>query len=148
MRTSWSSTTSLKEGQDLCACKTKHIFGIGCGLVGQRLACLERKKADNWESEKREREIRAAGSYGNGQFGKKEISERKFFPKSPIPIISSGSSLSLSSLPLFFFSTSSSSLLYNQLEVRTFFFSFYYFFKSLSSIFYFIFLIESFRIFH
>lgn len=44
MWTSWSSTTSLKEGQDLCACKTKHIIEIGCGLVGQRLTCLERKK--------------------------------------------------------------------------------------------------------
>ena len=58
MRTSGSSTTGLKEGQDLCACKTKHIFGIGCGLVGQRLACLERKKERKKESKPTTEKVR------------------------------------------------------------------------------------------
>ena len=58
MRTSWSSTISLK-GQDLCACKTKHVlFGIGCGLVGQRLACLERKKERKKESKQTTEKVR------------------------------------------------------------------------------------------
>ena len=58
MRTSGSSTPGLKEGQDLCACKTKHIFGIGCGLVGQRLACLERKKERKKESKPTTEKVR------------------------------------------------------------------------------------------